>query len=475
MRLLLINPSNPLVGIAKLRENRWNYFRVWKPLNLALLAGMTPPEWEIAIVDENLGTPDYGAMPRPDLVGVTACSSQANRAYRVAAGFRGRGVPVVMGGIHGTLRLDEAIERVDSVVTGEAEGVWPQVLEDAWQGCLERSYDGGRAEIKDLPFARHDLLANGYAFGAIQTTRGCPLNCAFCSVRAFSGGDYRQRPISHVIEEFKSIPERHVLIVDDNLIGTQPEHIARAKELFRALAAAKLRKQWAAQVTINFADDEELLALAEKAGCRGLFIGLESPDPEGLGQLRKRFNLQKGRDFRSSVRRIQRHNMLVAGSFILGLDVHGAGVGRAIADAAHHYGVDVLNVLLLTPLPGTRVWDQMKAEDRFDLDRFPEDWDYYTLTFPVVRYRQLSTEAILDELISCGRSFYSMPRILSRLGRNVWQRRKPLFSLACNLSYRKNIAVDCKVYDDFRRFPAGGRSTGGCRQATGCRSGDGGG
>jgi radical SAM superfamily enzyme YgiQ (UPF0313 family) len=365
-----------------------------------------------------------------------------------------------MGGIHATLRLDEAMERVDSVVTGEAEGIWPRVLEDARHGSLERSYDGGLAEIKDLPFARHDLLANGYAFGAIQTTRGCPLNCGFCSVTAFNGGDYRQRPIPHVVQEFKSIPEKRVLIVDDNLIGTQLEHIARAKDLFRALADENLHKQWAAQVTINFADDEELLVLAEKAGCRGVFIGLESPEPAGLLELHKRFNLQNGRDFRTSVRRIQRHNILVAGSFILGLDMHEPGVGRTIADAANHYGVDVLNVLLLTPLPGTRLWDKMKSEDRFALDRFPEDWRYYTLTFPAVRYKHLSTDGIIDEMISCGRSFYSVPRILRRVGRNVWQRRKPLLSFAANLSYRSNIGVDCKAYADFKRsFPGTRRST----------------
>ena len=161
MRLYLINPSNPLVSIVKVKESRWNRYRVWKPLSLMVLAGLTPPEWEISIVDENLGVPDYPAMPRPDLVGITAFTSQANRAYEVAAYFRRLGVPVVMGGIHATMCLDEVMERVDSVVTGEAEGVWPQVLEDARHGSLKRRYDGGLAEINDVPLARHDLLADG--------------------------------------------------------------------------------------------------------------------------------------------------------------------------------------------------------------------------------------------------------------------------------------------------------------------------
>jgi hypothetical protein len=191
MRLYLINPSNPLVSIVKVRESRWNRYRVWKPLSLAVLAGLTPPEWEISIVDENLCAPDYPAMPRPDLVGITAFTSQANRAYEVATYFRRLGVPVVMGGIHATMCTDEVMDRMDSVVTGEAESIWPQVLEDARYGSLKRRYDGGLAEISDIPLARHDLLAAGYALGAIQTTRGCPLNCSFLTGPTIGSDPFR--------------------------------------------------------------------------------------------------------------------------------------------------------------------------------------------------------------------------------------------------------------------------------------------
>ncbi|MDP2602009.1 MAG: radical SAM protein [Deltaproteobacteria bacterium] len=451
MRLYLINPCNPLVGIVKVKESRWNRYRVWKPLSLMVLAGLTPPEWEISIVDENFGAPDYPSMPRPDLVGITAFTSQANRAYEVAAHFRRLGVPVVMGGIHATMCLDEVMERVDSVVTGEAEGIWSQVLEDTRHGSLKRRYDGGLAEINDVPLARHDLLATGYALGAIQTTRGCPLNCSFCSVTAFNGAQYRQRPIPDVVREFQSVREKHVLVVDDNLIGTRRDHIARAKDLFRAMAQANLRKEWIAQATINFADDEELLALAARAGCSGVFIGFESPTPEGLRELGKKFNLLKGRDFRASVRRIQRHHIPVVGSFIIGLDIDEPGIGRRIAEAASQYGVDNLNVLFLTPLPGTRLWEQMKSQDRIALDAFPDDWKYYTLTFPVARYKHLSLDGIIEEMISCNRTFYSMPRILRRMWGSLWQRRKPLISLVGNLSFRTNLRLNCKAYADFKR------------------------
>jgi len=450
MRLYLINPSNPLVSIVKVKESRWNRYRVWKPLSLMVLAALTPAEWEISIVDENLGAPDYAALPRPDLVGITAFTSQANRAYELAGHFRRLGVPVVMGGIHATMCLDEVLERADSVVTREADDVWPQVLDDVRHGHLKRRYDGGFAEIARVPAARHDLLATGYAFGAIQTTRGCPLNCSFCSVTAFNGAHYRQRPIPDVVREFQSIPEKRVLVVDDNLIGIRPEHIARAKDLFRALAQAKLHKEWIAQATINFADDEELMALAAKAGCSGVFIGFESPSPEGLRRYGGKFTLLKDRDIRASVQRIQRHNILVAGSFIIGLDADEIGIGARIAEVAGHYGVDHLNVLFLTPLPGTRLWDQMKSQGCIPLNVFPQDWKYYTLTYPVARYEHLSLDDVIREMTSCNEAFYSVPRIFHRVARSFWHRRKPLMSLAGNLSYRGNLHRDSQAYADFK-------------------------
>lgn len=455
MRLYLINPSNPLVNTAGVRRSRLIRYRVRKPLGLLVVAGLTPPEWDVTVIDENLGMPDYAAMPRPDLVGITAFTAQADRAYQVAAAFRDRGVPVVMGGIHATMCLPEALERVDAVVTGEAEGVWTQVLDDVRRGALQRQYDGNRVEGGEIGTARHDLSPRGYMLGAIQTTRGCPLNCSFCSVTAFNGGRYRHRPITDVIREFEMIREKVVLVVDDNLIGTRADHIARTKELFRAMIRAKLDKRWITQATINMADDEELLALAAKAGCMGVFIGFESPSAEGLLEVHKRFNLQDGRDFKASVRRIQRHGILVEGSFILGLDVDTIGAGERIAEAADRYGVDILNVLLLTPLPGTRLWEQFAAEGRIIADDYPRDWRYYTLRYPVARYKHLSWADMLREREAGARAFYAYPRIARRALGAMWRARAPLLGLTgmvINLSCRSNYRNLCLVREASRGF-----------------------
>jgi radical SAM superfamily enzyme YgiQ (UPF0313 family) len=437
------------VSITHVKESRWNRYRVWKPLGLAVLAALTPRDWEVSIFDENIRVDDYGALPRPDLVGITAFTSQACRAYEIAAAFRSRGVPVVMGGIHATMRPEEAMARVDSVVTGEAERIWTEVLADFRQGALKPLYAGAHADMNAIPPARHDLLTGNYACGAIQTTRGCPLNCSFCSVTAFNGHTYRQRPIEDVVREFGAIREKHVLIVDDNLIGTRPEHIARAKDLFRAMIRANLGKQWIAQATINMADDEELLTLAAKAGCTGVFVGFESLTAEGLRGLGGKRLILKGRDLAASIRRIQRHKILVAGSFIMGLETDEPGIGRRIAEAAIHYGVDVLNTLFLTPLPGTRLWDQMESRGCITTNTFPEDWQYYTLTFPVARYQQFSCEDILQEMQTCDGVFYSRWNVLRRVWGSFWQRRQPLVALASNLSYRSNLRLSRQACRDF--------------------------
>jgi radical SAM superfamily enzyme YgiQ (UPF0313 family) len=341
--------------------------------------------------------------------------------------------------------------QVDAVVTGEAEAIWPRVLEDVRQGCLRRRYDGGQADIGTVPLARQDLVSSGYAFGSIQTTRGCPLNCSFCSVTAVNGVKYRQRPIADVVADFRAIREKRVLIVDDNLIGTREEHLSRARELFRALADAKLGKEWICQVTINFSDDDLLMKLATQAGCKGVFIGFESPTSEGLGEVGKRFNLLHGRDMRASVRRIQRHGIMVVGSFIVGLDADQPGIGLRVAESAIRYGVDHMNALFLTPLPGTRLWEQMAKAGRLDRDQFPADWKYYTLTLPVAQYRNFSLAEISAEMVACNRRFYSVARILRRLGGQVFGRRAPIMGLVASLSCRSAIPQEREAYSAFAR------------------------
>ncbi len=438
MRLYLINPANPLVAFIKANESHWNQYRVWKPLSLLVVSALTPRDWDVTIIDENLGIPEYASLPKPDLVGITAFTSQATRAYKVADEFRCLGVPVVMGGIHASMCQAEAMERVDSIVTGEAESIWATVLEDVARGSLKRVYAGTRLDMAKVPAARHELLPRGYLFGSIQTTRGCPLKCTFCSVTPFNGGLYRHRPVQNVVQELREIKEKYVLIVDDNFVGTRRDHMARTKKLLRAIIAAKLGKKLMTQVTINMADDDELLELSAQAGIFGVYIGFEASTPEGLTEVHKKFNIQKGRDIRESVRKIQKHGIMVAGSFIMGLDIDKAGIGRQIAASALDYGVDTLNAMFMTPLPGTELWKKMELEGRIAANDFPADWQYYTLTYPVGRYKHLTWADLIRENQTCSREFYAYRRILRRVWSSIRDRRQPWLTLVGNLSNRSN-------------------------------------
>jgi radical SAM superfamily enzyme YgiQ (UPF0313 family) len=449
MRLYLINPDNPVVSLNKIHWNRLNRYRVWKPLGLLVVAGLTPPDWEVTLIDENLGHPHYERLPRPDLVGITAFTSQAPRAYDIAAIYRAMGTPVVVGGIHATFCRDEALEHADAVVTGEAELVWGRVLEDARNHTLRKVYEGGIGAMDAIPPARHDLLEGRYYFGSVQTTRGCPLNCTFCSVTAFNGGTFRHRPVDDVIRELRLIREKVILFVDDNLIGTREDHLAYSKELFRAMIREGLTRPWVCQATINFADDEESLDLAARAGCQGVFIGFESPTVEGLMAVGKKFNLQKGRDFGESVRRIQQHGICVIGSFILGIDTDHQGIGETIARAAKEYGIDAANLLILTPLPGTKLYAQMEREGRIRSNDYPHDWKYYTLTYPVAKYTHLTWAELVEEVNRFNDRFYSYPQIVRRMLRLVRKTRRPkalLVALVDNLSYRSNHLLDRRTY-----------------------------
>jgi radical SAM superfamily enzyme YgiQ (UPF0313 family) len=450
MKLLLINPFNPVVSLSKIeRWNRLNKYRVWKPLGLLTLARLTPPDWEVEVIDENLGPVDAQALARPDLVGITAFTSQATRAYKLAALFRAMGVLVVMGGIHATMRLSEALDHADTVVTGEAEAVWGQVLADVQARTLQRVYVGGPVSMAEIPPARHDLLAGRYHFGSIQATRGCPLNCSFCSVTAFNGGLFRHRPIENVIAELRQIREKRILFVDDNLIGTRRDHTAYAKDLFRAMIREGLTQPWICQATINFADDEELLNLAARAGCLGVFIGFESPTVEGLIALHKKFNIQKGRDFRASVRRIQCHRITVMGSFILGIDTDRPGIGATVARAAQDYELDMANIHILTPLPGTALFKEMERHGRIIANSYPADWQYYTLAHPVSEHLHFTWSELVQEMNQLHDLFYSYPKILVRVLRMALHTRSPrkvLAGLVANLTCRHNQLLDRKVY-----------------------------
>lgn len=446
MRALLINPSNPVVNMTKFGKRvGMTKFRVWKPLSLMTLSNLVPKHWEVEVVDENLGIPDYDRLSLPDVVGITAFTSQATRAYELSSYFRSRGIPVALGGIHASMCQEESTKYADAVIAGEAELQFPVLLDDIEHGNLKPVYLGGLVPEDKIAGARHDLLYGKYFVGSIQTTRGCPLRCNFCSVTAFNGGKFRHRPVGDVIDEINQIRERMIFFVDDNIGGTRLDHADQAKELFRGMVKHTACKPWMSQTTINFADDDELLHLARQSGCAAIFIGFEAITDEGLKEVHKKFNAKGGRDIKASVARIQKHGIAVTGNFIIGLDCDQPGIAKQVSKTAMEYGLDVSNVLINTPLPGTELYIKAQSEKRLIATNYPNDWQYYTLFHPVQTYVSFSWNDIAEEMNSFVRTHQTLGKIIARTWRQ-WNRTKDLFRTlmvaVANLSLYRNYLTD---------------------------------
>jgi len=264
-RLVLVNPVNPVrIGLTVNPSSRF------PPLGLGIVAALTPQSWEVELVDENWAPFAYREA---DLVGITAFTASANRAYEIAALYKERDVPVVMGGIHASMCLEEALQFVDAVVIGEAEMVWPQVLTDAEAERLQRIYHGVWPDLASLPWPRRDLFHPNYMFASVQTSRGCPMDCEFRSVTAFNGRRYRRRLPEEVLDELETIPQRMLFFVDDNIIGYGKESREQALALFRGMMERGLRKWWFCQASLNFADDEGCFIGRARQGARWSFWG----------------------------------------------------------------------------------------------------------------------------------------------------------------------------------------------------------
>lgn len=393
-----------------------------------MVAGLTPESWEVRIVDEAVEPLDLDL--EADLVGITVMTPLAPRAYQLADHFRRRGTPVVLGGIHPTVLPDEAARHADAVVVGEAEEVWAEVVRDAARRRLRRFYrPARRPDLTGLPLPRRDLFRPGayLATATVQTSRGCPFACDFCSVTRFFGRTYRWRPVDEIVREVSSLGQGVALFVDDNIFGAP----ARARELFQRLAPLRIR--WIGQSSINIARNLELLKLAAKSGCRGLFIGLESLVPGNLRQMGKSLVNRVG-DYREAIIRIQEHGIGVEGAFIFGLDQDDPDIFGRTVDFARRVRLAAAQFGILTPFPGTPLRDRMEREKRIT----ERDWGCYTISQVVYQPARMSAAVLKAGCDWAYRSFYSYPSILGRLLPQITRFRStlPLF-MSLNLHFRE--------------------------------------
>jgi radical SAM superfamily enzyme YgiQ (UPF0313 family) len=379
--------------------------------NLAfpILAGLSPTDVEISFTDDLLTPIDLKKdLKKVDLVGITVLSKTALRAYEIADAYRKRGIPVVLGGIHPTALPEEAKEHADSVAVGEAEEIWPGLIEDVRMGNLKPFYrQEGYTELSKIPIPRRDILPRkGYLpLDVVQVTRGCPFRCEFCTVQRFFGGTYRSRPISDVVEEVRHLPHRWMMFNDDNIIGN-PSY---SKELLKALIP--LKKKWFAQASLTGLRKVENVELLAKSGCTSLFIGFESLSKNNLMRSQKFQNDPS--EYREIIESLHRHGIAICGSFVFGFDEDEPSVFEETVSFAVQTRLFSAVFMILTPYPETAFYHRVKDERRLVQDRW---WLLKKLedSAPYFLPMKMSAEELRDGWKRAWEEFYSFPSIWKR-------------------------------------------------------------
>jgi radical SAM superfamily enzyme YgiQ (UPF0313 family) len=399
MRIALINP------VARRCQGYHTIGGRIPQLGLQVLAQLTPSDHQVEIIDEVFGpeaTDRLVRRGRYELVGITSYSSGASRAYEIAAQCRREGIPTIMGGPHVWAVPDEVVRHVDSIAIGECDEIWGEILADAAAGQLKPRYQGRPASIH-VPGvgrgAQHLQAVNGsYTVAAIQTSRGCPVGCDYCSVTLFSGSEIRRRPIDDIIDEWNSTIKRFIFVTDDNFFGVGPKHAEWAKELLRQIIKRGKKRLWFSQTTVNMGEDAEGLKLAYKAGCRGMLVGFETFNPESLRDYHKGINRNNLSRYKELVDGFHRAGIPVFGAFIIGADQDDENTVAETAIQSVKLGIDTIQITNLTPLPGTRLYDRWMSEGRIFATNYPEDWERYTFVETVYHPRKMTARK-LDEAI----------------------------------------------------------------------------
>lgn len=418
-KLLLVNPRNRgRGGLAETLELRY------QPLALGIVAAHTPAGWEIELADENF---ERFRHRDADLVGLTAMTATAPRAYEIAALYRARGIPTVLGGIHASMVPEEALQHVDCVVVGEAESAWARVIADFVAGKLKRTYRGEWTDLAGAPHPRRDLFHPGYTVGSIQTTRGCPFDCEFCSVPTFNGRHYRRRPVAEVLDELETVPQGVVCFVDDNLMGYGAGSAERSLELFRGIVGRGIRRRWFCNASMNLVEEDAVMAAAFASGCRLVFVGVEAESVAALEEMNKRANLRVTTNaYQEGFRRIHSHGILVMGAFVYGLDADAPEDLERRTEYILRSGVDLVQLTPLTPLPGTRLFERLREEDRLLFTDYPADWSRYDFTEVVYRPRRMAPGELERCFLDAASRIYSRRHILLRSLRALAKTRSPL-------------------------------------------------
>lgn len=412
-KLRLINPRSPLTTITMpelIARMTFSRRVLFMPLNLAICAAVVPDGWDVEIIDENVSdSPHLPSADGIDAVGIGAMTTQATRAYALADEYRALGVPVIMGGIHPSAMPDEALGHATVVCKGDAESTLPRALSDLAVGKPHKVYDWADCDSAPIATPRKDLLnpADYLVFNPIQTTRGCPHGCTFCTTPSIFGRKFRQRDIGDIVAEIRQARDefnsRVFIFSDDNVAGNQKW----ALELFEAIAPLGIK--WASQCDILIARNDRLLKAMRNSGCLGVILGLESPSASTLQQAGKRF--ARAELYLRNIRRIQSRGISIWGSFIFGFDSDSWRQCMATVRFARQARLCMSCYPILTPYPGTEIFDQYRSEGRL----LTTDWECYNGATVVFQPKRMSAEELRHAQMAAFNEFYSVPSALARL------------------------------------------------------------
>jgi radical SAM superfamily enzyme YgiQ (UPF0313 family) len=403
MRLTIVHPC---IG----RRAGEDYIRTWQmeALPAATLAGLTPRDVQIRFYDDRMEPVPFDEPT--DLVAISVETYTAKRAYQIASEFRKRRIPVVMGGFHATLCPDEVAQHAEAVVCGEAETLWPRVIDDARHGRLEKFYrQMERPSLMDLKPDRSIFQGKRYLpIGLVEAGRGCHFKCDFCAIQTVFKSTQTRRPADRIVAEIEPLKRERKLFffVDDNITS----NIDQAKEFLRALIPLRIR--WVSQSSINAAHDEEFLDLLTRSGCQGVLIGFESLDAQNLKDMNKSFNTMRG-GFDKALSNLARHRIRVYGTFIFGYDRDTSESFNRTVEFARDQSLYIAAFNHLTPFPGTPLYARLAAQGRLLYERWWLD-DRYAYNQIPFRPAGMSPNELQQNCLAARRSFYSWPSIFQR-------------------------------------------------------------
>ncbi|PKP22496.1 MAG: B12-binding domain-containing radical SAM protein [Bacteroidetes bacterium HGW-Bacteroidetes-21] len=365
----------------------------YPPSGLGIVAKLTPSDWEIEIID-SLSSSQFNH--KADLVAISSFTPTINNAYQIAAHYRERNIPVIIGGIHASILPDEVSQYCDSVVMGEAECVWPIVIRDFENGKLKQRYDAQRCDPKEICSPEYRLFNKGYKLNTIQASRGCPLNCEYCSITLLTGAKFRKRPVDHIMDDWRNIEQGFVWFSDDNLFGFNDKDRQWAQNLFSRIEAENFNKNWMCFAGVRSLLDEKTVAMAARSGCKIIYVGFETTDADSLISVKK--STEQLKYYKRVIDLLHKYGISVLAGIMLGFDNDTPESIDKRIDFVLESVIDSYFLTVMTPMPGTKLFDQYSRAGKLRYTNFPEDWGHYDWTELVFTPSRMSV-ALAEEAI----------------------------------------------------------------------------